>query len=316
MNKQSYVLGFFILLLFSDIHGNLIRSKYFIAVQSREDFDVTKLSFFTSLLPPKQKMYADPMLFYQNGINYIFFEDYDYKKGVISYVTVDKTLQFSEPRLALELPCHLSFPYLFQDGDHIYMTPETYLLQEVGLYRAVEFPNCWEKVRALVKGESFADPILFKHNGYFWLFTSTNDYSLRIYFSKDLAGEFLPHPINKEKILGRNAGGIYVLDNELFRPVMDCSQGYGWAISLRQIDRLTPFEFVEKEIYHIKPNWAPGLDGTHTFNINEDLVVYDGRRIIKSTEDDKYSQKKVAISRDFEYEKIHQNELRKIFPGL
>jgi hypothetical protein len=267
-----------------------VYSKYFIAVQKKEGFDMTQLHSFIPLLPPRHKLYADPMLFCHNEMNYIFFEDYDYNRGVISYVTVDENLHFSEPQISLELPCHLSFPHLFQEGDQIYMTPETYALQEVGLYQAAPFPHQWKKVRTLVAGEPFADPILFKHNGYFWLFTSTSNYLLRIYFATDLMGPFLPHPINRAKIPGRNAGRVYVSDKQLFRPVMDCSQGYGRAISIRQITRLTPLHFTEKEIYHIDPNWAEGLDGTHTFNSNDNLVVYDGRRTISPSEDERYSK--------------------------
>jgi len=294
VNRFFIVLFFLSVLICHDIYSDSTRySKYFIAVQKKEGFDITQLASFTGLLPPQKRMYADPMLFYYNGINYIFFEDYDYNKGTISYVTVDDNLEFSEPRLALELPCHLSFPHVFQEGEQIYMTPETYAYKEVGLYQAVDFPNGWKKVRTLVRGNFFADPILFKYNGYFWLFTSTTNYSLRIYYADDLMGKFRPHPINKANISGRNAGRVYFSGDQLLRPVMDCSRGYGWGMSIRQIVELTPSKFKEKKIFHIAPYWAEGLDGTHTYNENENLVVYDGKRTITSSEDEKYSSNKI-----------------------
>ena len=58
---------------------------------------------------------------------------------------------------------------------------------------------------------------------------------------------------------------------------------------LKEIITLTPSEFIEKDIYTIEPTWAPHLNGTHTFNVNEDLVVYDGRRAILISEDPLYS---------------------------
>lgn len=70
---------------------------------------------------------------------------------------------------------------------------------------------------------------------------------------------------------------------------MDCRRGYGRSMILKEILLLDPTHFVEKEIAHIEPNWAPGLDGTHSYCQNEDYVVYDGRRTLSLEEDFLYS---------------------------
>jgi hypothetical protein len=49
-------------------------------------------------------------------------------------------------------------------------------------------------------------------------------------------------------------------------------------MTIRKIERLTPDEYREREVAAIKPNWAPGLIGTHTFNRTGDLTVIDGCR--------------------------------------
>ena len=160
------------------------------------------------------------------------------------------------------------------------MTPETYAAREVALFEAIEFPDRWEKVRTLVSGEDFADSMMFKYNGYYWLFTAVHGDDLRIYYSKDLKSRFKSHPINGKNIKGRNAGGVYIQNGHLIRPVMDCMGCYGRAVILKEIVELTPEVFEERNIHYIEPIWAFGLDGTHTYNQNEDFIVYDGRRTI------------------------------------
>ncbi len=265
------------------------RPKYFIAIKKNEGDVLNTLDTYTPFLPPKDKFYADPFLFKYKGINYIFFEDFDYEKGVISYVTLDQDGTISKPQLALELPTHLSFPSLFQDNDEIYMIPETYLYKSVSLYKAVDFPNKWEHQRVLIQGAYFSDPILFKHSGYYWLYTAVRGDRLRIYYAKDLEARFLPHPINRRNIRGRNAGAIFYVNDRPIRPTMDCSKGYGRSMILKEIVLLTTGNLVEKEIAYIEPTWAPRLEGTHTYSQNEDYVVYDGQRMIHPHEDESYS---------------------------
>ncbi|MES2199603.1 MAG: hypothetical protein V4489_05510 [Chlamydiota bacterium] len=236
------------------------------------------LDTYTSLLPPPDKFYADPLLFKYLGVNYIFFEDYDYKKGIISYVTIDPNGSISKPCKALELPTHLSFPHVFQEGNTVYMTPETYGYKSVSLFKATSFPNNWEHERVLIQGQHFSDPILFKHNGYYWLFTAVKKDRLCIHYAKTLDSTFHPHPINRRFIPGRNAGSIYYINERLIRPTMDCKKSYGRSMILKEILLLDPDHFIEQEIAYIESNWAPLLDGTHTYSQNEDYVVYDGRR--------------------------------------
>lgn len=274
----------------SFVYGNDTRySKYFIAIKKNQGEVLDNLHHYKPFLPPEKQLYADPMIFKWNGINYLFFEMYDYKKGIINYVIIDDDLQLSEPITVLNLSCHLSFPALFEEEGIVYMTPETISLNEVGLYEAMDFPRKWIKKRILISGSDFTDPILFKLNGYYWLFTAVNTSELRIFYAETLSSVFVPHPVNLKSIQGRNAGMVFSQNGQLVRPVMDCSKIYGGAMILKEIVELTPTLFIEKEICRINPTWAPDLNGTHTFNMNEDLVVYDGRRSILPIEDALYS---------------------------
>jgi hypothetical protein len=276
-------------LFFSFQANALLRSKYFIAVKKNDGKVLNTLEDYIPFLPGREHFYADPMLFKHQGMNYIFFEDYDYRKGVIRWSTISQDGAISAPELALELPIHLSFPFVFLENNDIFMIPETYDAKEVALFRTVKFPSNWEKHKVLVRGEHFADSMLFKHDGYWWLFTAVDVDRLRVYYSTSLDEDFVPHPINKQNLPGRNAGSVFYEDGHLVRPVMDCSKGYGTSMTLNRIEKLTPDEFVEISSAHIQPTWAPNLDGTHTYNQNEDFVIYDGRRTIDSSRDAEFS---------------------------
>jgi len=60
------------------------KNKWFIAIKknSGDLFDTTN---FTSIDSPRGIYYADPFIYKHKDINYLFYEEYDYKKGVISY---------------------------------------------------------------------------------------------------------------------------------------------------------------------------------------------------------------------------------------
>ncbi|HDY88301.1 MAG TPA: hypothetical protein ENH82_09355, partial [bacterium] len=186
------------------LHGT---SKYFIAIKRNTGNLATvlnDLSNYTPLVPPKGKFYADPMLVQHNGVNYIFFEDYNYKKGRIVYVTVDKDLNISPLKAALDLSYHVSFPYIFEEKGKFYMIPESAGASEVALFEAVQFPDKWKKVATLLRPGWYGDSILFKHGEYYWIFTSKDSVAdLHIYYSKNMFSGFQPHPINTEKVQGR-----------------------------------------------------------------------------------------------------------------
>lgn len=281
MEKDAIRWLVFSLFILGCLEGGEIRTKYFIAIRQTGTED---LSCYIPFFAPPGKYYADPFLFRYQRVDYLFFEDYDYQKGVISYVPLGAEGPLGKPQVALELPIHLSFPFLFQEGEEIYMVPETYRYRSVSLFRCLHFPDQWEKQRVLVKGNLFSDPILFQHEGLYWLFTAVERDRLAIFYASDLQSPFHPHPINRRRVRGRNAGPVFYHEGKLIRPTMDCRQRYGRAVILKEIVLLTKKEFIEKELATIEPNWAPNLVGTHTYCLQHDRLVYDGEWLISEEE--------------------------------
>jgi len=254
-----------------------MRNKWFIAIKENKG-DIFDTSSFMKIESPKGKYYADPFIVKHENVNYLFFEDYDYKKGVISYSTINKDLTITPPTIVLEESFHLSFPNIFKEKDHFYMIPERGDTGEVVLYKSLDFPNKWEPVKKIISNIRTSDIEIFKHNGIYWLFTTYGadlDNSLLIMYLTDLLGEW--------KILGadniehsRPAGKIFKYNNKFVRPVQDCTKLYGYGLVFKSF-ALTNEGYDEKIINRINPEWYPNIIGTHTFNFNEDYIVIDGK---------------------------------------
>ncbi|HVF97963.1 MAG TPA: hypothetical protein VM871_11605, partial [Flavisolibacter sp.] len=105
-------------------------------------------AFIPLRLPGKNVFYADPFVVEKDGVNYLFFEEMDYtnNKAHIVVITIDEAKIFSESKVVLERPYHLSYPFLFAHNGDYYMIPETAANKTVELYKATAFPFKWEHV--------------------------------------------------------------------------------------------------------------------------------------------------------------------------
>lgn len=238
---------------------------------------------YKEITSPENYYYADPHLFKFCSRTYLFFEEYDYKKGVISCIVIDKDLNLSKPVKVLERPYHLSFPFIFKDDKNIYMVPETSSNSCIEIYKATQFPYQWSLFQTLLKDFWASDTVIIEENGIWWLFTSIgNVNNLTILYTYDLnSGTWHNHPYNNtNKICGRMAGGIFRYDNKLIRPVQCCCPKYGYSVILYEIEVLSRTEYKEKEICRKYANWKKNLLGTHTYSIADDLLIVDAKERI------------------------------------
>ncbi|MGE8590041.1 MAG: hypothetical protein ACN6OD_11700, partial [Alcaligenes sp.] len=110
------------------------------------------------LQPPKGRFFADPFVYTHDKKPYIFFEDYDFtsRKGTISVATYSDGA-FRLLGTALNLPYHLSFPYIFEHDGVTYMVPETCGNRSIELWKCTEFPLKWELDVTLMTNISAVD---------------------------------------------------------------------------------------------------------------------------------------------------------------
>jgi len=244
----------------------------------------------TPIMPPPGRFYADPFLFQRDGRRYVFFEDYDWasERAVICYLEIDERGRHRAPQLALRQDCHLSYPFVFAEGEDVYMLPETAGHGTVELYRAVRFPGEWTLERVLLTDVTATDATLLRHEGRWWLFAALAVDGERpidelfLFSSDSLHGQWAPHPLNpivSDVRCARPAGRIFLRDGQLIRPAQDCSEAYGGRLVFNRIDVLSPTEYREEPVGAIEPAVDTGNLRTHSYDSDGTYEVLDGFRM-------------------------------------
>ena len=236
---------------------------------------------------PGFRFYADPFPFNHQDRNWVFVEDLDHRtnKGIISVVPFDGRGPSGPARPVLEEAWHLSYPFVFERDGQVWMIPESSANRKVTLYRAERFPDRWIPEADLLSNIAASDATIVQHQGRLWMFAATRDDAgswsdtLSIFSAEKLLGPWLPHPANPIMIDGgsaRSAGQFVHRNGTLWRPVQDCSGGYGTGIGLAEVLQLDLESYAQKLHTVVRPpsDW-PGRR-LHTLNRSGMLECVDG----------------------------------------
>jgi len=115
---------------------------------AREHFQVQVLQW-GAVIAPALHYYADPFVIVREGVPHLFFEDYSYLRDMARICTMPLG---GTPRVALERPYHLSYPFLVEDGGVLYMVPETCRNSTIEIYRCTGLADRWEPCGVLMRG--------------------------------------------------------------------------------------------------------------------------------------------------------------------
>ncbi|MFZ0592249.1 MAG: hypothetical protein WAM39_17430 [Bryobacteraceae bacterium] len=234
---------------------------------------------------PRGSEFADPFAAEQDGRHFVFFEEVPAgsARGRISALEVLGPGECDLPFPVLEAKHHLSYPAVFKNNGEWFLLPESSASHQVSLYRAARFPDNWEHCANLVENLPVVDTTPFHLDGTWYFFTTTRAPNVEtfLFYSDRLDGRWHYHPSNpvcSEAVCARGAGQLFFADGKLFRPSQDHSSGYGSGIVLNEILRLTRSEYEEWPFRTIRPDWQPGLIGTHTLNRDSLYEFVDGLR--------------------------------------
>ncbi len=265
-------------------------SVAFAFTDQTQTFSTKVLSKGIQIQPPANHFYADPFVWTKKGRHVCFLEDYDYTKQIawISAVEIFEDGHYEILGEVIREPFHLSFPYLFEYEDELYMIPESSAANSIRLYKCIDFPMQWEFQKELRSGIKAADTMLFAHEGKWWMLTNQTtennaDQAAQLFVyhnDSPLKSEgWQPHPLNPVVFSsdgGRN-GGILLQKDKL--PVRVGQRQrfniYGAAFCLNQITQLTETHYKEERIAEIEPNFFPGLRATHHMHAHNGIIVYD-----------------------------------------
>jgi hypothetical protein len=234
-----------------------------------------------------RRFYADPFPVERNGHIHLFVEDFEHRRGrgVISAVEFNDKGPVGTPHPVLEASLHLSYPFVFEHRDEMWMVPESCAAGTIDLYRGAPFPDRWVKEGTLVAGIVASDATLFEHGGRWWMLATVQDDggshsdALYIWSAPDLLGPWAPHrrnPILVDIASARPAGRVLRRAGRLIRPIQDCREGYGAALGLAEITRLDDDDFTQRveAVLRPGPRW-PGRR-LHTLNRAGRLECIDG----------------------------------------
>jgi hypothetical protein len=244
------------------------------------------LAAFRWLQPPRGGYLADPFLLRRHGRLWLFCEEMSFSegKGALVCMEVLPDGALSQPVRVLSRPYHLSYPAVFEAEGEVFMIPETAQNGCIELYRAVDFPHAWVKVRTLLPIRAVdSTPLVFE--GRNWLFATAMDpfeasYQLLLFHSDRLDGDWTMHPsspLSLDARYARSAGAIVSLDGKLYRPSQHCAPHYGRKLNFHEITRLDTRGYEERLIREVDPDAWPGLRGVHTYALSGDVEVIDGQ---------------------------------------
>jgi hypothetical protein len=240
---------------------------------------------------PADHYYADPFLITRREQSHLFVEAYDcaIRKGYIAHMPIDRNGRVGPAQTVLNLPYHLSYPFVFAHDDEVFMIPESGYNNTVELYRAERFPDRWERVKVLFNGPAADTTVLF-HGGLVWFFVTLFDVhaplatTLLLFYSPTLLGDWTLHPaspISTDIRVARGAGALFMHHGSWFRPAQNGGDTYGGGIRYQRITQIDTDYYAEEHVGDLTRDRFPGAEGTHTYNRDGLIETIDVKVRIK-----------------------------------
>ncbi|MCR4615121.1 MAG: hypothetical protein K5756_03130 [Clostridiales bacterium] len=236
---------------------------------------------FKTVGADKRYWYADPFLFEKDGKTWLFVEMFDNttELGVIG-CSVFENGGFTKPRVVLEESFHLSYPYVFEKDGEIYMMPETHAQECIQLYRAVNFPDEWEKYKILVSNVDAVDTVINGDLLIASLICPEHDMTvdLAVY---DFDGQGTSYnPVYSRRLDKRGAGRVFQHSGKTIRPAQNCeNRVYGAGLRFYEITECSKEKYDEQLYSEISPEnlktGDPVPTGIHTYARSSGLEVVD-----------------------------------------
>ena len=243
------------------------------------------------LQPPADRGFADPFLFTWQGARWLFFEEVPHGggHGVIAALPLDADGR-ADPearQVVLRHAHHLSFPTVHAVDGALYLLCEEGSAGLVRLHRCVRFPDRWEPLPPLIPGVAGADPVVWHHEGHWYLFVTdarggNHDNHLQLYVAPSLHGPWQRHPASplRHGLDGsRMAGAILEAPGGPYRLGQACARRYGGAIHLFAIEAIAPDVYRERFVRSLDPVRGSRYPlARHTHARLDGLLALDGVR--------------------------------------
>lgn len=236
---------------------------------------------------PKVRTFnADPFVVDIDGIPWILYEYIDSReKGEIRARSWDGRRWGDEISLLVG-EGHYSYPFIFRHAGEIFVLPEGSAAGRTVLYRLATDTMRLVEHAVLFEDKGIIDPTIVHQDGYWWLWGGMpglqENASVFLWYATAPHGPWVPHPsspLSLDVRSSRPGGSVWEQGGMLYRPAQDSSRGYGCAVAIHRIDRLTPEHYAETPVGTIPPaaNWKQPA-GFHTLSRDGQWVVVDALR--------------------------------------
>lgn len=204
---------------------------------------------------------ADPFLVKKNGELFCFAEEFDYKKkqGKIVCFKLSEN-KFDNKKIILRENFHLSFPYIFEYQNKLFMCPDTSEISQIRLYVCINFPYKWKFYKTIFKNIKAVDTIIFKKQNIWWMATNVDrsssgdfNHDLSVYYSNNgpLTNRWHEHsknPIKNNSEGSRNAG-LIINKNKIIRVSQNHGfDNYGESIDFNDVISIHKNRYKEKKV--------------------------------------------------------------------
>lgn len=240
-------------------------------------YRTSKKEPFRMVENPKYAWAADPFLVEYKGQIYLFAELFLYqseRNGVIGYCIYENG-RFGKWQVTMDEHWHLSYPNVYVRDGELFMCPESWQKNEVGVYRLVDFPDKWEQTDCLFHNVRYVDTTFLEQDGNHYIFTFaptfSGDEGQLLLFRKNKDGSISePTVITTDTSLARPGGNFIRQNGKLLRISQNCTNSYGEGLVFSEIDSMKPNyrEHVVKQISprHLKVETKKKILGVHTYN--------------------------------------------------
>ena len=233
--------------------------------------------------PFKEYWFADPFILSIQGqfVNVLAetMPRKDESKATISQLDIDwqKKAIISMEKI-LEDEWHLSFPCILRKDGDIYVCPESAEAEKLYIYKLTQDKDGihhLEKIKSICD-ETVWDSDISSLFGAPRMFTAKRDnYHLDIYSWDESLEKFVyDQSVSSRRQNMRMAGSLFKVGDDVFCPQQDSGYTYGNAVEINKIELVDGvFKLVSRVV--IRPPRRFMIDGVHTFNSYEGLVVVD-----------------------------------------
>lgn len=234
----------------------------------------------------KDRFFADPFLIKEDeGFYYILVEEFFFweEKGKITLLKVRKEdFSLSERKIVIEENTHLSFPFCEFNGNTI--TPESVKSGKTKQYY-IDLDTMTITNSCIILNEGLVDATFYTdENKNEWILTAkSHNPKEDMYMYRKENQEYIPVRdglvISSSIKETRSAGRVFECNGQLYRPVQDSAQRYGYQTRIMQVGKLNEdgYNATCVQIINGKDN-PPYNETLHTFNVYDNCIIVDGSK--------------------------------------